>query len=126
MGSLGVSRSRWPVLAWIRLRLPDRPPTLSLIAGIAPPVVVPLDVLEPNPVPTDPRKRVYSYEQEQDGWVVRLVWDADQPETMEAEYRAPRYGVRLRPEEVRQFWSVVKQLTKPLGPLPVEGADPRP
>ena len=126
MGSLGVSRTRWPVLAWIRLRLPVGPPPLSLIPGIAPPTVAPLDVLEVNPVPTDPRKRVYAFEEEHDGWVVRLVWDADQPELLEAEYRAPNIGTRVPNERVREFWAAVKLLTAPIGPLPVDGADPRP
>lgn len=126
MGSLGVSRSRWPVLAWIRLRLPPQPPPLALVPGIAPPTVAPLDVLEVNPVPTDPRKRVFAYEEEEDGWVVRLVWDADQPELLEAEYRAPRQAARLAGPQVRRFWDEVKRLTAPLGSLPIDGADPRP
>lgn len=126
MGSLGVSRTRWPVAAWIRLRLPPPPPPLTLVVGVAPPTLAPLDVLKPNPVPTDPRKRVFAYEEEHDGWVVRLVWDADQPEFLEAEYRAPGYGPRPAPEKVRAFWAAVKQLTTPLGPLSVDGADPRP
>ncbi len=111
---------------WIRLRLPVGPPPVSLVPGVAPPTVPPLDVLEPNPVPTDPRKRVFSHEEEHDTWVLRLVWDADQPELLEAEYRAPRYGARLSAGEVRTFWDAVKKLTSPLGPLSVDGADPRP
>ncbi len=121
-----MSRTRWPVQAWIRLRLPVRPPALSLVAGVSPPTLAPLDVLEPNPVPTDPRKRVFAFESEHDGWVLRLVWDADQPELLEAEYRAPRLSARLPPEEVRRFWEEVRRLTAPVGPLPVIGADPRP
>ncbi len=121
-----MSRSRWPVVAWIRLKLPARPPTVSLVAGVAPPTIAPLDVLEPNPVPTDPRKRVFAFEEDHGSWVARLVWDADQPELLEAEYRAPGYGTRLSPEEVRTFWAEVKRLTRPLGPLVVDGADPRP
>lgn len=126
VGSLGVSRTRWPVVAWIRLRLPERPAPLTLVAGVAPPVVPPLDLLEPNPVPTDPRKRVFAAEQEHEGWVLRLVWDADQPELLEAEFRAPRYGSRPSGEEVRGFWAEVKRLTSSLGPLPIDGADPKP
>jgi len=124
--SLGVSHTHWPVVAWIRLRLPPRPPPMTLMPGIAPPPDPPLDVLAPNPVPTDPRKRVYSFELERDDWVVRLVWDADDPELLEAECRAPLYGGRLPREEVPKFWAVVKELIAPLGPLPVEAADPRP
>ena len=126
MPSLGTSRTHWPVVAWIRLKLPSRPPPVTLMAGVAPPAVPPLDVLEPNPVPTDPRKRVFAFEQEHRDWVVRLVWDADDPELLEAECRAPLYGRRLPREEVARFWAAVKQLTSPLGPLPVDGADPRP
>jgi hypothetical protein len=124
--SLGVSRSRWPVVAWIRLRLPERPAPVSLMPGVAPPPDPPLDLLRPNPVATDPRKRVYAYEEEHDAWVVRLVWDADDPEMLEAECRAPIYGGRLPAPEVPRFWAAVKALTAPLGPLPVDGADPKP
>jgi len=124
--SLGASQSRWPVVAWIRLRLPVRPPPVTLIAGVAPPVVPPLEVLEPNPVPTDPRKRVYAFEQDQDVGVVRLVWDADDPEILEAECRAPLYGHRPSREDVARFWGAVKTLVAPLGPLVIDAADPRP
>lgn len=126
MPSLGVSRTRWPVVAWIRLRLPPRPPPMTLMPGLPPPPDPPLDLLEANPVPTDPRKRVYSYEQDLPEWTVRLVWDADDPDLLEAECRAPIYGGRLAPAEVPKFWAAVKELIRPLGPLPVEGADPRP
>jgi hypothetical protein len=124
--SLGASRSHWPVVAWIRLKLPARPPPMSLMAGVAPPPDPPLDVLEPNPVTTDPRKRVYAYEEDRGDWVLRLVWDADDPDLLEAEYRAPIYGGRLPPSEVPKFWSSVKKLTEPIGPLPIDAADPRP
>ena len=124
--SLGVAHSHWPVVAWIRLKLPERPPPMTLMPGIAPPPDPPLDILAPNPVPTDPRKRVYSFELERDDWVVRLVWDADDPELLEAECRAPLYGQRLPAGEVPKFWATVKELVAPLGPLPVEAADPRP
>jgi hypothetical protein len=87
----------------------------------------PLDVLEPNPVTTDPRKRIFAYEREQPGgWVLRIVWDADDPEILEAEYRAPFYRQRLPRESVPTFWAAVKEQTASLGPLPVLGADPRP
>jgi len=124
--SLGAAKSRWPVVAWIRLRLPPRPPPVTLIPGVAPPVDPPLEILEPNPVPTDPRKRVFAYEEDRDRWVLRLVWDADDPELLEAEYRAPLYGARLPAAEVPVFWSAVRTLVAPLGPLPVDAADPRP
>jgi hypothetical protein len=126
--SLGVSRSHWPVVAWIRLALPARPPLLNLMPGVPPPPDPPLDILAPNPVTTDPRKRVFAYEEDHDadGWTVRLVWDADDPEILEAECRAPYYDRRLPRSDVPKFWAAVKALTAPLGPLQVEGADPRP
>ena len=99
---------------------------MTLMPGIAPPPDPPLDILAPNPVPTDPRKRVYSFELERDDRVVRLVWDADDPELLEAECRAPLYGERLPAAEVPKFWATVKELIAPIGPLPVEAADPQP
>ncbi len=125
MPSLGVSRSHWPVVAWIRLAVPV-PPARSALMGAAPPPDPPLDILERNPVPTDPRKQVYAYEEERGDWVLRLVWDADDPAVLEAECRAPIYGRRLPPEEVGRFWLAVKEKIAPIGPLPIEGADPRP
>ncbi|MGD0250037.1 MAG: hypothetical protein ABSB97_04020 [Thermoplasmata archaeon] len=126
MPSLGVSRTRWPVVAWIRLKAPAPPPPVMLTPGPPPPPDPPLEFLEPNPVPTDPRKRVYSYEEEHDEWVVRLVWDTDDPELLEAECRAPLYGARLPKDGVVAFWAAVKQLIAPIGPLPVDSADPWP
>jgi hypothetical protein len=99
---------------------------MMLTPGAPPPPAPPLEILEPNPVPTDPRKRVFSYEEEHDGWVLRLVWDADDPELLEAECRSPVYGGRVAPAVVTKFWSAAKERTAPLGPLPVDGADPRP
>ena len=126
MPSLGSPRSRWPVVAWIRLRLPPREAPIALL-GPPPPPPPPLAFLERNPVPTDPRKQVYAFEEEQPGgWVLRLVWDADDPDLLEAEYRAPIYGRRLARAEVPRFWSAVKTRVSELGPLPVESADPRP
>jgi len=113
-------------VAWIRLRLPERPAPVALIAGVPPPPAPPLDVLAPNPVPTDPRRRVFAFEEDHDGWVVRLVWDADDPDVLEAECRAPVYGRRPSGEDVRRFWAAVKAAVAPLGPLAVDGADPRP
>jgi len=124
--SLGAARSHWPVVAWIRLALPPRPPMLNLIPTVAPPPDPPLDILAPNPISTDPRKRVFSYEEDHDAWTVRLIWDADDPELLEAECRAPYYDRRLPTSDVPKFWGAVKALTAPLGPLKVEGADPRP
>lgn len=128
MPSLGVSRTHWPTVGWIRLRLPEPPRPMLLMGSSPPPPSPPLDLLEPNPVTTDPRKRVYAYEEERDGgtWVLRLVWDSDEPRTLEAEYRAPLYRQRLPPSQVPRFWGAVKEKTSVLGPLPVESADPSP
>ena len=114
------------MVAWIRLTLPPRPAPTLLMPGPPPPPQPPLEILEPNPVPTDPRKRVFAYEEPHADWVVRLVWDADDERTLEAECRAPLYAGRLPREEVAKFWAAVKALVQPLGPLPVDGADPRP
>jgi hypothetical protein len=124
--SLGVSRTHWPVVAWIRLRVPAPAAPVMLTPGPPPPPDPPLELLAPNPVPTDPRKRVYSYEEDHDSWVVRLVWDTDDPELLEAECRAPLYGARWPREGVAAFWAEVKRLVAPIGPLPVDSADPWP
>ena len=121
-----MSKSRWPVAAWIRLRLPKLPAPVLLMPGPPPPPDPPLDLLEPNPVPTDPRRRVFAYEEDRGDWVVRLVWDTDDPELLEAECRAPYLGQRLPPSMVAAFWAAVKQLIAPIGPLPIDGADPYP
>jgi len=124
--SLGVSHSHWPVVAWIRLKLPARPPPILLMPGSPPPPDPPLAILAPNPVVTDPRKRVYAFEADHGDWVVRLVWDSDDPELLEAECRAPLYHQRLPRAEVARFWTAVKELVAPISPLPVEAADPNP
>ena len=126
MPSLGVSKSHWPVVAWIRLRLPPLPPPVMLTPGPPPPPEPPLDLLEPNPVPTDPRRRVYAYEEDRGSWVVRLVWDTDDPLLLEAECRGPYPSQRLPDSEVGAFWAAVKKLIEPIGPLPVDSADPLP
>ena len=127
MPSLGVPRTHWPVVAWIRLRLPPGPAPILLMGSTPPPPAPPLDILERNPVTTDPRKRIFAFEEERDGgWVLRLVWDTDDPGILEAEYRAPLYRQRLPRSEVPGFWAAVKSHTQPLGPLPVDGADPMP
>ena len=114
------------MVAWIRLKVPPPPTPTLLTPGPPPPPAPPLELLAPNPVPTDPRKRVFAYEEDRAEWTVRLVWDADDPELLEAECRAPIYGARLPAAEVPKFWAEVKRLLAPLGPLPVEAADPRP
>jgi hypothetical protein len=125
MPSLGVPRTHWPVVAWIRLRLP--PPEMPMaLLGPPPPPEPPLDILERNIVTTDPRKMIYAFEEETEFGVVRLVWDAEDPEVLEAELRAPIYNRRLPKGEVPRFWQAVKERIAPIGPLPVLGADPRP
>ena len=94
--------------------------------GSPPPPDPPLAILAPNPVVTDPRKRVYAFEADHGDWVVRLVWDSDDPELLEAECRAPLYHQRLPRAEVARFWTAVKELVAPISPLPVEAADPNP
>ncbi len=127
MASLGVSRTHWPVVAWIRLKVPPSPAPMLLMGSAPPPPPPPLDLLEPNPIPTDPGRRIFSYEEERpEGWVLRLVWDSDEPETLEAEYRAPIYRRRLPRSEVPAFWAAVKEKTEPLGPLTVLASDPTP
>ncbi len=126
MPSLGVPRTRWPVVAWIRLKVPPPPAPMMLTPGPPPLPSPPLDILEPNPVVTDPRKKVYAFEADHGDWIVRLIWDSDDPELLEAECRAPLYHERLPREEVRRFWAAVKELVAPIGPLPVDSADPRP
>lgn len=125
MPSLGVARTHWPVNAWIRLRLPAAAPLLTLM-GTPPPPDPPLEILSRNPVPTDPRRKVWSFEEEHDDWVLRLIWDEDDPEMLAAEYRSPTYGHRPTSGEVSLFWKTVKEKTASLGPLRIEGADPRP
>ena len=125
--SLGTPRSHWPVVGWIRLRLPPQPAPVMLTPGTPPPPEPPLDFLLRNPVATDPRKRVFAYEEERGSYVLRLAWDADDPDYLEAECRKPLYGARLPPGEVAEFWAAVKALVGPtLGPLRVDSADPRP
>jgi hypothetical protein len=123
--SLGASGNHWPVVAWIRLRLPPAAAPMTLLGPPLPPDP-PLELLEKNPVATDPRKRVYAFEEDWGENVVRLIWDADDPGFLEAELRAPIYGARLPKEEVAPFWAAVKKLIAPLGSLPIDAADPKP
>jgi hypothetical protein len=125
MPSLGVPRTHWPVVAWIRLSVPP-PPAPMVLSGAPPHPDPPLDELAPNPVTTDPRRRVWALEEERDGWILRLVWDADDPTVLSAECRAPLYSGRPDRAMVNEFWEAVRAKTRPLGPRPVEGADPMP
>jgi hypothetical protein len=100
---------------------------MLLMGSSPPPASPPLDLLERNPVVTDPKKKVWAFEEERPGgWILRLVWDADEPEYLEAEYRAPVYNRRLPRSEVPAFWAAVKEKIAVIGPLAVDSADPRP
>ncbi|MDE1819255.1 MAG: hypothetical protein KGJ23_02915 [Euryarchaeota archaeon] len=112
------------VAAWLRLRLP--PPTAPVVLlGDRPPPMPPLDLLAPEPVSTDPTKRIFTWEEPWGQGVLRLKWDADSAEVLEAEYRLEARR-QPSPSEVREFWGEVKRRVAELGTLPVEGADPVP
>jgi hypothetical protein len=113
------------VAAWIRLKLPAQAEPTLLLGGSPPPPSPPLALLEPEPVSTDPRKRIYAWEGPWSEGTLRLKWDADYADVLEAEYRVHERRP-LRPEEVRAFWAEVKGKVAELGPLPVDDADPRP
>jgi hypothetical protein len=99
---------------------------MTLMGSVPPPPDPPLEIMERNPVLTDGRKRIFAFEEENEDWVLRLIWDADDPTVLEAECRAPFYDRRLPKERIPQFWRAVKEKIAPLGPLPIEAADPRP
>ena len=113
------------VAAWIRLRLPPPSTPVVLLGSRPPPPSPPIGLLAPEPVATDPRKRVYAWEQAWSEGVLRLHWDADAPELLDAEYRLD-VRRRVAPQELRAFWAEVKRLLDELGPLPLDGADPTP
>jgi hypothetical protein len=117
---------RWPVLAWLRLKLPPAPPPLLLTRGPPPPPSPPVDWLEPEEVATDPSVRLFTFHERAGEGVVRYLWQGSDADRLLVEYREPRYVARMTPEDVRTFWKVVKARLEELGPLPVEGADPRP
>ncbi|MHB8351435.1 MAG: hypothetical protein ACYDFT_01885 [Thermoplasmata archaeon] len=118
--------AHWAVLAWVRFRLPEPAPAVLLTRGPPPPPQPPLDILEPEPVATDPTMRVYAHIEELDGGLIRLAWHANDPDHLVAEYREPRTIARLPPDRVRRFWEALRPMVAELGPLPVEAADPRP
>jgi hypothetical protein len=124
--ALWADARRWPVLAWLRLKVPEPPAPLLLTRGPPPPPSPPVDWLTPEEVATDPSVRLFTFHERTGEGIVRYVWQGSEPEQLLAEYRAPRYIARLTSAQVRAFWAVVKQRLAELGPLPVEGADPRP
>lgn len=113
------------VAAWIRLKLPPTGEATVLLGSLPPPPSPPLALLVPEPVSTDPRKRIYAWEGPWAEGTLRLKWDADYEDVLEAEYRVSDRRP-LRAEEVRAFWAEVKSKVAELGPLPVDDADPRP
>lgn len=113
------------VAAWIRLKLPPQAEATMLLGALPPPPGPPLALLEPEPVSTDPRKRIYAWEGPWAEGTLRLKWDADYADVLEAEYRIEARRV-LPAEEVRAFWGEVKRHTQELGPLQVEAVDPSP
>jgi hypothetical protein len=117
---------QWPVLAWIRMRLPEAPPMLQLTPGPPPPPLPPLEILAAEAVATDPTVRLYSYSERLGNGSMRIAWTASNPELLNAEYREPDYVARPSPEVVRAFWAAVKEKVGELGPLSVEAADPYP
>jgi hypothetical protein len=119
------SRHHWPVVAWLRVKLPPPEAPVALL-GPPPPLAPPLDILRRSPVATDPRRQIYAFEEELEDGVLRISWDADDPELLDAELRAPYYDRRLPREKVPAFHRAVKARLAPLGPLPILGADPRP
>jgi hypothetical protein len=125
-GALGAEARRWPVLAWIRLKLPPAPPPLLLTPGPPPPPAPPTEWMEPEGVATDPTVRLFTFHERSGEGIARYVWQANDPDRLLAEYRAPVYLARLPPAEVRAFWATVRARLAELGGLPVEGADPRP
>jgi hypothetical protein len=97
---------------------------MMLTKGPPPPLDPPLDFLEHEPVTTDPRKRIFTHEEPIEDGLLRIVWDSQDPEFLEAELRSPLYDRRPTPEQVRRFWAAVKTRVAALGPLPIDGADP--
>ena len=57
---------------------------------------------------------------------VGIEWDADDPQFLEADFRAPLFERRPTSDQVRAFWNAVAERTVSLGPLPIHGADPTP
>ena len=123
MSPVGRAPREGAVAAWIRVRLPvpDEP---AVLAGPPPPPDPPLEDLQPEPVPTDPRRRFFSAYRETPIGLIRLSWDADDPTLLDAELRIPTRGGQLAPAEVERFWDEIRRWTAPLGRLTVEAADP--
>ncbi len=118
--------AHWAVAAWVRFRLPELAPPLVLLGGSPPPPRPPLDLLEPEPVATDPTMRVFAHVTEFAPGLIRIAWRANDPGHLVAEYREPLTVARLPPERVRRFWEALRPLLAEIGPLPIEAADPRP
>ena len=52
---------RWPVLAWLRLKVPEPAAPLMLTRGPPPPPSPPVDWLVPEEVATDPTVRLFTF-----------------------------------------------------------------
>jgi hypothetical protein len=116
---------RWPVLAWVRLRIPPREAPVLLTPGPPPPPAPPVDFLEPEAVATDPTARLFTFHEPFEQGILRYVWSGGDPSALTVEYRGPAYAPRVPTETVRRFWATVKSRLAEIGPLPVEAADPR-
>jgi hypothetical protein len=112
--------------AWIRLRIPPVPAPMMLTAGPPPPPEPPLAGLVYRAIPTDPRPRFFVLDEQLADGVLHLSWNADDPEHLDAELRVPSEGRHVPPEVVGRFWEAVRRQVAPLGPVRVEGADPKP
>ncbi|MCI4345906.1 MAG: hypothetical protein L3K07_04050 [Thermoplasmata archaeon] len=123
---MATEHRHWPVRAWIRVRLPEPETPPLVLMGAPPPPQPPGDFLAPVPPGPDPRKRIFAFEEEEGEGVVRIVWDADDPERLNVELRLPGYGSRLPPERIRKFWTAVRARLAPLGTVRVEASDPPP
>lgn len=114
------------VAAWIRMRIPPAPPPITLTRGPPPPAEPPLPELTFRPVPTDPRPRFFSAEEETDAGTVTLTWNAEDPEHLVAELRVPAEDRHVSDEAVGTFWTTVRHWVAPLSPVRVEASDPAP
>lgn len=97
-----------------------------VLLGTPPPPEPPLPFLVREPIVTDPRRAIYTFEELVEEGVLRLVWNPEEPQGLVAEFRLPELGPRLPAARIQRFWKAAKERLAELGPLPVEAADPRP
>lgn len=96
------------------------------LGGPPPPPDPPLSSLVFRPVPTDPRPRFFVLDEPLPDGLLHLSWNAEDPDHLDAELRVTAEGRHVPPEVVGRFWAAVRRHVAPLGPVQVEGADPRP